>query len=101
MKSYLVLIIGMMLVTYIPRLVPLVVLSDKPINPMVEKFLKYIPYTALSALIVRGVMESKGELLVPTFVGLAASAICSWVKGSLILSVAVGIVTSLVVISLS
>jgi len=97
--SYLPLIIGMMLVTYLPRLLPWIVLSERPLHPLVRRFLLYIPYTALGALIVRGVMEAPTGMTAATLAGIGVSAVCSWFKGGLVLSVAAAIIAVLLVIS--
>ena len=44
-------ILGMTAVTYIPRALPAVILDKLKFNAKVEKFLKLIPYTAMTALI--------------------------------------------------
>ena len=51
----LILIIGMTLVTYIPRAIPAVLIDKMKFGAKMEKFLKLIPYTAMSALIFPGV----------------------------------------------
>ncbi len=99
MKNYLPLIFGMMAVTYIPRLIPLIILTERPLHPLVKRFLLYIPYTALSALIVRGVMQASSGMELATILGIGAAGICSWFKGDLILSVAVSILTSFLILS--
>ncbi len=91
MKSQISLILGMMAVTYLPRLLPLLVMTERPLPPLLKRFLVYIPYTALSALIVRGVMQSTSEMKLATFVGIGVAALCSWLKGSLVLSVIISI----------
>ncbi|PKM50303.1 MAG: AzlD domain-containing protein [Firmicutes bacterium HGW-Firmicutes-7] len=96
MKSYLPLIIGMMAVTYIPRLLPLITLSDRPIHPRIKRFLLYIPYTALSALIVRGIMQS-GNIGIPiTLLGIGVAGMVAWFKGGMVLSVLTAIGTTFV-----
>jgi branched-subunit amino acid transport protein len=49
-------IFGMFLVTYIPRLLPMVFTKDLVFPPLLEKWLSYIPYAALGALIFPGVL---------------------------------------------
>ncbi|MGL5513768.1 MAG: AzlD domain-containing protein [Sporomusa sp.] len=99
MTSYLPLIIGMMLVTYLPRLFPWIVLAERPLPPLVRRFLLYIPYTALGALIVRGIMEAPTGMTAATLAGIGVSAACSWFKGGLVLSVAAAIIAVFLVIS--
>lgn len=100
MKSYLPLIIGMGLVTYIPRLLPLMFLSNKKMDKKLEEFLGYIPYTSLSILLVRGITTASHEMMIPTIMGVGAAAIIAYIKGNLVLSVLAGIVLSFLVISI-
>ena len=99
MKGHFLLIIGMTLVTYLPRFIPLLVLKDKKFNAKVEQFLIYIPFTSLSILIVRGVIGAEPEVLLPTLIGLGVAALVSWVKSNLVLSVMSGILASLIVLN--
>jgi branched-subunit amino acid transport protein len=99
MKSYLPLILGMTMVTFLPRLFPLIMLADRPIHPLIKRFLLYIPYTALSALIASGIMQAEGTMRLATLAGLGAAAICSWFKGGLIVSVAVSIAASFLILN--
>lgn len=95
MKNYLPLIMGMMAVTYLPRLIPLLILTERPLHPLLKRFLLYIPYTALSALIVRGIMQSTPDMRLAALAGIAAAGLCSWFKGGLVLSVLASIIASL------
>lgn len=90
--TYLGLILGMMLVTYLPRLIPFVLLSTKELSPRMKKFLLYIPYTSLTILIVRGIVTADQGMVLPSFVGIGLAALLAYLKGNLILSVFVGIV---------
>jgi branched-subunit amino acid transport protein len=94
MKSHLPLIIGMMIVTFIPRLLPMVSFAKQPLHPTVRRFLLYIPYTALGALIISGVMQSAPGMMAATLAGVIVACICSWFKGGLILSVFASIVAA-------
>ncbi len=98
MKSFLPLIFGMTAVTYLPRLIPLITMTERPINPLLKRFLLYIPYTALSALIVRGIIEAPTEMQLATIIGIVAAGICSFFKGGLILSVLVSVVAAFLVL---
>lgn len=99
MKSYLPLIVGMMTVTYLPRLIPLIMLSERSLHPLLRRFFLYIPYTALGALIIRGALEATVEMTVPTLVGIGVAAICSWVKGGLVTSVLASIIAAYLILS--
>lgn len=54
-KSILLLIIGMGVVTYIPRMLPLVALNGKKMPSFLQEVLKNVPYAVLGALIVPGI----------------------------------------------
>ena len=100
MKNYLPLIIGMALVTYLPRVIPLIALSNRSVNRNVKEFLYYIPYTSLSILIIRGVMTADEGLLIATIAGIGIAGILSYKKGNLVLSVLAGILLSFLIINI-
>lgn len=100
MRSYVPLILGMAAVTYLPRLLPLILLAERPLPPFIRRFLLYVPYTALSALIVRGILEANPHMLLATILGLVIAGICSWFKGGLVLSVLAATVTVFLVLTL-
>lgn len=74
------LVAGMMLVTYIPRLLPLILTDRFRFGGKVEKLLKLIPYTAMSALIFPGVFSVDTNPLVgvvgATVAGILAALKC-------------------------
>ena len=75
----LILVAGMMLVTYIPRLIPLILTDKMKFSGKFEKFLKLIPYTAMSALIFPGVFTVDVNPLVG-IVGAGVAGILAWFK---------------------
>jgi branched-subunit amino acid transport protein len=99
MKNYLPLILGMTMVTFLPRLLPLITLTERPLHPLLKRFLLYIPYTALSALIASGIMQASASMRIATIVGIGAAAACSWFKGGLILSVVASIATAFLILN--
>ena len=94
MKGYLPVIIGMALVTYLPRVIPLMVLKDRKIEGKMKRFLQYIPYTSLSVLIIRGILTSSQEMIIPTILGISSAALAAYLNGNLLLSVFAGILVS-------
>jgi branched-subunit amino acid transport protein len=54
--NYVYLIIGMGIVTYLPRMIPAAVLSKRKIPELLIKFLSYIPAAVLSALFFPSVL---------------------------------------------
>ncbi len=97
MTNYLPLILGMALVTYLPRVLPLVTLSSKNISNKTREFLQFIPYTSLSILIVRGILTS--DIKLASTLGILAAGLLSFWKGNAVLSVFGGIIVSYLVLT--
>jgi|SRR5690554_1427566 branched-subunit amino acid transport protein len=83
----LLLIAGMAAVTYIPRLLPFLLLSGRTLPPAFKRFLAFIPYTALGALIIPGVIEAVPGRPWVSLAGLATAAVIAWYRQGLILPV--------------
>lgn len=54
-------IIGMGVVTYLPRLLPAWFLRGKKMHPFLEAWLKYVPVAVLSALLLPALLISDGK----------------------------------------
>lgn len=72
MKYGFLLLVFMLLVTYIPRMLPLVLLRDIKLHPFLDRFLKFIPPAVLGALIFPGILTSTGNLASAIAGGIAA-----------------------------
>lgn len=83
----LLLIVGMTLVTYIPRMLPAVLLERLHFGPKVEKFLQLIPYTAMAALVFPGIVTLDASRPYIGLAGGAAAALLAWRKLPVILCV--------------
>ena len=73
-------ILGMALVTYIPRALPVVLLEKLHFGGSVEKFLNLIPYTAMAALIVPGVYTVDAAHPSVGLAGGGVAALLAWRK---------------------
>jgi len=93
----LVLIIGMGIVTYIPRILPAVLIGKVKFNKNMEKFLSLIPYTAMAALIFPGVLSVDEGNLSIGLIGAFVAIILSWIKMPIILVVIGAIVADMAV----
>lgn len=62
MTKLILIIVAMGIVTYIPRMLPMVVLNDLTFPPFVKTFFQFIPYAAISALIFPGILTSTDSL---------------------------------------
>ncbi len=76
----LLILLGMCLVTYIPRALPAVLVERMRFSGKLEKFLKLIPYTAMAALIFPGVLFVDAASLWIGIVGAAVAAVLAFVK---------------------
>jgi branched-subunit amino acid transport protein len=72
------LILGMALVTYFGRLLPVLFFSQKNNRPRVEKFLRLIPYSAMTALVFPGVLSVDSDFIAIGLVGALTALILSW-----------------------
>ncbi len=68
-------ILGMALVTYLPRALPAIWMERLHFGPRFEKFLNLIPYTAMAALIFPGILSVDAARPWVGLVGAAAAAI--------------------------
>ena len=100
MNNYFTLILGMFLVTYLPRLIPLTLLTSKKVSPKMEQFLLYVPYTSLSILIIRGIITESSEMKLPTILGILVSGAVAYRKGNLVISVIMGIFTAFITLNI-
>lgn len=89
------LILGMALVTYIPRALPAVIIERINFSPKLEKFLKNIPYTAMAALIFPGVVTVDAARPEIGLCGGAAAGILAWFKCPVIVCVIAAIVVDM------
>ncbi|MCG8482634.1 MAG: AzlD domain-containing protein [Clostridia bacterium] len=80
-------IVGMMLVTFIPRLVPFLMVSERQLPPKLQQFLEYIPYTALGALVIPGVFNAIPDMPAVSIAGIGFAFFYGWYKGGLIIPV--------------
>lgn len=81
------LILGMAIVTYIPRAIPAVLVERMRFGPRAEKFLRLIPYTAMAALILPGVLTVDGERPYIGLIGGAVAGALAWRKCPLMVCV--------------
>ena len=88
-------IILMAAVTFIPRLIPLLLLKNRTLPPLFRRLLNTIPYAALAALIFPGVLKSVPSMPWAAIAGMGAAVLVSWFKGGLIASVASSVVVVL------
>ena len=93
MNRLIFLIIGMALVTYLPRLLPMLLFSSIELPSFWKRFLSFIPYTALSALLFPEILFSTESIESAIFGGSIAVILAYYnVKLFVVVSSAIGAV---------
>mgnify|MGYP001076735270 CR=1 FL=1 len=87
MNKIILIILGMTLVTYIPRLLPFFIVSSSKLPKKVNRFLKLIPYTALGALIIPGAFTAVPQMPLAAVFGAGFALVYSWLRGGIIVPV--------------
>lgn len=95
-----ILILGMAIVTYLPRALPAVIVDRLRFGPKVEKFLRLIPYTAMAALIFPGVVTVDPVRPEIGMLGGAAAGILAWCKCPVIVCVIAAITVDMLLYGL-
>lgn len=89
-------IVGMGVVTYLPRVLPMLLLSGRNLAPWIAKWLSFVPATVLAALLAPGLLCPQGKLdlsLDNLFLLVAAPTfLVAWKFKSFFGTVAVGMV---------
>lgn len=80
-------ILGMALVTYIPRLLPFYLFSNIKFSKRTTFFLRCIPYSALGALIIPDVFNSIEGNSLASFVGAITAIFLTLIFKNLVLTV--------------
>ncbi len=55
-------IVGMGVVTYLPRVLPMLLLSGRNLAPWISRWLSFVPATVLAALLAPGLICPEGQL---------------------------------------
>ncbi len=93
------LILGMSVVTYIPRALPAVIIDRLKFNPKVENFLRLIPYTAMAALIFPGIVAVDSSRPEIGLAGGTIAGILAWFRCPVIVCVVAAIATDMLLYS--
>ncbi|NMB24818.1 MAG: AzlD domain-containing protein [Firmicutes bacterium] len=86
-RAYVLLLCGMMLGTYLPRTLPLLLSGERPLPMWLERWLKLVPYGALGALIFPGILLVDPEHPWIGMVGGLVAVLVSWKWNNLVLTI--------------
>jgi branched-subunit amino acid transport protein len=85
-------VLGMCLVTYLPRIIPLLIMQQVKLPAFLERFLSYIPFAALGALVFPQVFFSAGqENWFPATIATAVCMMLAWFRINVVIVVLAGI----------
>ena len=87
MNNLIPVIFGMAAVTYGPRLLPFLFLTNREIPKRVDAFLKCIPAAAIGALIIPGVFSATPDMPMAAVLGMGFTMIYGLWKGGIIIPV--------------
>ncbi len=90
MNNLIWVVAGMALVTYLPRMLPLVLLRDIKLPKFMNTFLQFVPYAILGALTFPGILSSTGE-----FASSAAGTIAALIFAVLRLNIVLVVLASI------
>jgi len=85
-KMIILMILGMGFVTYIPRLLPFVVLNGVKMPPFLQGVLKNVPYATLGALIIPGIFFINEDIWFG-IIGLLSAFAAAWIGANVIIVV--------------
>ena len=77
MSRIIVISILMALVTFIPRMLPMVLLGNKKLPPFWDSFFHYVPFAVLGALIFPDILSATGDRL-GSISGTIVAIILAW-----------------------
>lgn len=97
--TYWWMLLGMALVTYLPRMIPLTFLDGKELPPIVSGVLRNIPYAVLGALIFPAVLFVQEGNILFGIIGAGAAFLIAWLGGG-VMVVVLGTIGILAVYSL-
>ena len=95
------LLAGMMAVTYVPRLIPFFMIRNLRLQPRLKRFLELIPFTAIGALVLPGLFSSVPGHPAAMLLGISFAIIWSWFKGGMMVPVSGAIAMVYLVLTLS
>ncbi|GAM15067.1 AzlD domain-containing protein [Mesobacillus selenatarsenatis] len=96
-KEIVIMIIGMAIVTYIPRMLPFVMFRGKELPPFLQGVLKNVPYATLGALIFPAILFIQEDIWYG-LIGAAAAFIVAFM-GANVIVVVVGSISVLTLYS--
>ncbi|PID41268.1 MAG: branched-chain amino acid transporter [Proteobacteria bacterium] len=100
MPDTILIVLGMMVVTYLPRLLPFFILSAITIPRRLDLFLQCIPAAAIGALVIPGVFSATPEVPAAAVAGILFTLVYGLFRGGIIIPVLGSVAISYLVMTL-
>lgn len=88
---------SMMLVTFLPRVIPLALASRMHLPAAIQQALTYVPIAVLTIIVVQTVFYAKGQLFIslqnPYILASAAALVASLLQSRLFVTIILGLIT--------
>lgn len=84
MDRILIVVLLMALVTYVPRMLPMVFLGDRDLPPFWDSLFYYIPFAVLGALLFPGILKSTGNFSSSLAGTIVAFALVWWGRSPIV-----------------
>ncbi len=97
MDNLILVIFGMAAVTYLPRLIPFLLMTHKKIPARVDAFLKCIPVAAIGALIIPAIFNSTPDKPIAGIAGITFTLVFGLWKGGIVIPVLGSVVVTYLV----
>ena len=88
-KSFGITLVGMVLATYLPRVLPLFLPTGRPLPNWLERWLKLVPYAALGALIFPGILTVDPQRPWIGLLGGLTAILVSWKWNNLVITIVI------------
>lgn len=87
-------VLGMVVVTFLPRYLPIALSSRLQLPPLLVKALQYVPIAVLTVIIVQTSFFQNGYLSLnysnPFLWGLAAAVLCAYLQKNMLVTIVIG-----------
>lgn len=93
-------ILLLLAVTYIPRVAPLFLVNTESIPPLLKRFLSFIPYAALGALIMPGSIDAVSGKPLISALAIFFAGVVAWFNSNIIAAVFLSVAATFIMLLL-
>jgi len=93
-------ILLLLAVTYIPRVAPFYLVKTESIPPLLKRFLSFIPYAALGALIMPGSIDAVSGRPLVSALAIIFAGVVAWFNSNIIAAVFLSVAATFIMLLL-